>query len=526
MKKYLCLFVTCVLLFTSTSAIVTATNDATDLGYKLNFVVSDVNGAEIDTFQIGDTIRMKFSLDYSGAGRAAVYGLQGEIYFDSYVIRRASIVEKNNISVREKNGQITFAFLDMSGQGKTDAMLGNIGEIVFTAKSNGTVNLYGDKFIVTNRDATERYVDTSEIASLIIGTGVKDVTKELLENDIIVAEGMLADCTVTDDTTPQIYYPEFWITTETERAFQLAIDNAKSIFEKDDVSSAEIETAVADLSEAVKAFERSKIFGPRRWSANSYVKVNVSVDGGNGKIHPDFVALECRLNTSCTVRMIPNEGYETEYVYVNGEMFAGSDIFTIPNVTRETTVSAVFCKIPPFTDILHDDWFYVGVRYAYNNSLFQGMSETEFSPELAMNRAMLVTVLYRMEGQPKVAFSDNFSDVKNGMWYTDAIAWASENNIAAGYGDGIFAPNDFITREQMAVMLHRYTTGKGKVSDEGTETLNYTDVSEISDYALKAVKWAVSEGLIKGNTETTINPLGKATRAEVATILMRYMEML
>jgi len=223
--------------------------------------------------------------------------------------------------------------------------------------------------------------------------------------------------------------------------------------------------------------------------------------------------------------MQPDEGYETEYVYVNGQQFLGSDIFTIPSVSRDTTVKVTFCKKPPFVDIVQSDWFYISARYAYNNGLFQGTSETEFSPDSAMSRAMLATVLYRMEGQPIVSFSEAFTDVENNIWYTNAVLWANANNIVKGYGDGIFAPNDLITREQIAVMLHRYAKDKAAAVESKT-TLNYTDASDISDYAREAITWAVEKGLIKGNTETTINPQGIATRAEVATILMRYCEFL
>lgn len=530
MKKTLCVLITILLLFTSAPSVVFAANDAADLGYQLKIEVEDENGRAANTFQIGDTIRVRVSLVYTGTGRAPVYGLQGKLYFDPYVINSLSIVEKNRISALENNGKITFAYLDMTGQGQNDSMLGNLGEVVFKARSNGTVQLYGDDFIVTNRDASARYVDISQTAMMIIGTGIKDVTKELLENDIAAAERMLADCIITDQTNPQIYYPDYWITTQTEQAFRAKITLAKNIFNKADATAQEIETAVAELAAAVKAFEKAKIIGPERWSDSSsssesiFVVVNASVIGENGRVHPDFITQKCRRTTSCTIRFLPNEGYETEYVYVNGERFAGSELFTIPKVDRDTTVKAVFCKIPPFTDVIRTDWYYVSVRYAYNHALFKGTSENEFSPKLNMTRAMLATVLYRMDGEPEVNASAAFEDVKTGMWYTDAIGWAHENNIVKGYGKGIFAPDDFITREQMAVMLYRYAAGKGQITDESQFTLSFTDASEISDFAVEAMKWAVAQGLIKGNTETTVNPLGKASRAEVATILMRYLE--
>lgn len=522
MKKNVCMLMIIVLFLMCFGGTAGAISDASDLGYQLKLTVTNAAGAVANTFQLGDAINVKLSLVYTGTGRAPIYGLQGKLHFDPYVIRSIAVTEKNGVRMQEKDGQVTYAFLDMTGHGQNDIMMENIGEVKFTAKSNGTISLYCDSFIVTNKDASQRYIDTSVLETLVIGTGVKDVTMGLLTADIISAEKRLAECTVTDDPNPAIYYPDFWITTKTEGIFKSAIQRAKLVCERADATQGEIEAAVADLDAAVKTFERSKIIGSSRWS--NYAEVRTSVEGENGRIHPDSVFQRCRLNTSCTVRMLPNEGYETEFVSVNGKRFLGSDIFTIPNVTRDTRVVATFCKKLPFADIAQSDWYYIGVRYAYNHEIFKGTSTIEFSPKAEMSRGMLVTVLYRMEGQPKVNTSATFVDVESGAWYSEAIGWANENNIVKGNGNGKFGPKDSITREQIAVILYRYSASKGYRHDEKHVQLNYTDVSEISDYAMDAMEWAVAEGLLKGNTETTLNPKGKAIRAEGAEVMMRYIE--
>ena len=136
---------------------------------------------------------------------------------------------------------------------------------------------------------------------------------------------------------------------------------------------------------------------------------------------------------------------------------------------------------------------------------------------------MIVTILYRLENQP-AAGSANFTDVPAGQWYTSPIAWAAANGIVGGYGDGRFGPNDTITREQMAAILYRYAQFKGyDVSNTG-DLSRYADASQVSDWARTAIGWANAQGLITGNTATTLNPTGSATRAEVATILMRFVE--
>ena len=151
-----------------------------------------------------------------------------------------------------------------------------------------------------------------------------------------------------------------------------------------------------------------------------------------------------------------------------------------------------------------------------------GTSEDEFSPNVAMSRAMMVTVLYRLEDEPEVTGDIPFTDVKDDEWYTDAILWASQNNIVYGYGNGTFGLNDLITREQLVTILNRYAQSKEMDVSASVDLTEYSDLKDISDWALTAMKWAVAAGIIKGRAESAIAPRGTATRAEAATIFMRY----
>lgn len=177
----------------------------------------------------------------------------------------------------------------------------------------------------------------------------------------------------------------------------------------------------------------------------------------------------------------------------------------------------------PFTDVKIGDWFFDAVRFAVQNELFTGISEESFAPNTNMTRAMLVTVLYRMEGKPAVT-GTNFTDVKAGEWYTDAIIWANTNGIVTGYESGLFGTNNPITREQMAAILYCYTSYKKYDVTKTNDLAAYTDANTVTSYALSAMKWANAENLITGRTATTLAPSGTATRAEVATILMRFAE--
>ena len=175
-----------------------------------------------------------------------------------------------------------------------------------------------------------------------------------------------------------------------------------------------------------------------------------------------------------------------------------------------------------FTDVNDTDWFSGAVKYVTEKGLFNGTGNGTFSPQGGMNRAMLVTVLWRLEGSPDAAGGASFNDVPSGMWYTTAVKWASENGIVNGVTADSFAPSSYVTREQIAAMLYRYAQYKG-TDVSSTETLAaYSDAADISTWAQPAVKWAVAHGVISGMTDGTIRPQNTATRAQVATMLMRY----
>lgn len=177
-----------------------------------------------------------------------------------------------------------------------------------------------------------------------------------------------------------------------------------------------------------------------------------------------------------------------------------------------------------FTDVNENDWYYDAVKYVYANGLMSGVSDTTFAPNANTTRGMIVTVLYRMENQPNVTIDNSFKDVKSTDYYGNAIYWAKQNNIVSGYNSTTFAPNDNITREQIAAILYRYAAYKGYSVDKTSDLSNFNDTSNISNYALTPIKWAVSSGLISGMGDSTISPLGNASRAQIATILMRFIE--
>ena len=184
----------------------------------------------------------------------------------------------------------------------------------------------------------------------------------------------------------------------------------------------------------------------------------------------------------------------------------------------------------PFKDVQPSDWCFDDVLYCYKNDLMKGVSETAFDPDGVMTRGMVATVLYRMNGSPDVSgMSHPFNDVSEGRYCADAVIWAYNNGIIAGYADGSFKPDQFISREQLAAMLYRYACefGYADPAEKNSFALvKYTDSDQVSAYAVPAMRWTVAHGIIYGKTFSTLQPQGDATRAQCAAMLTRFDKMI
>ena len=177
-----------------------------------------------------------------------------------------------------------------------------------------------------------------------------------------------------------------------------------------------------------------------------------------------------------------------------------------------------------FEDVYVSDWYFDAVQYVYENDMMAGTSDITFSPNQTTTRGMIVTILYRLEGEPTVTGTTAFTDVTADQYYANAVAWAVQNGIVAGSDATTFAPNNAITREQMAAILYRYAQFKGYDVSAKADLSTYIDAADVSAYATDAMAWASQTGLITGTSATTLSPAGQATRAQVATILMRFCE--
>lgn len=244
--------------------------------------------------------------------------------------------------------------------------------------------------------------------------------------------------------------------------------------------------------------------------------------GKHGTVEPKLTFQH--IGKSVTFTFKPDTGYKVKDVKVNGKSVGAVKTYTIDKLTVSTRIEVEFTNGKlPFTDVRESDWFYEDVVFAYENGLFAGTSDTTFSPNASMTRAMLVTVLYRLEGQPAVNGRSGFSDVQYNGYYEDAVTWAADNGIVNGTSTTTFSPNANVTREQMAAILYRYAQHK-KYNTAASSGLNgFTDHASVSGYAAASLEWAVAEKLVNGSAGKLM-PTGNATRAQVAAILHRFVE--
>ena len=266
-------------------------------------------------------------------------------------------------------------------------------------------------------------------------------------------------------------------------------------------------------------------------SDNERTYAIVTEDDGNGSV--SVSADEASAGTRITVTVKPDAGYELDELTVTDAKNKDLKVtkrsettYTFHMADSKVTVEASFAKDGTvqqpdtrFDDVAKSAWYYKAVEYVAENGIMSGVSAREFAPNAGFSRAMLAQTLYAMSGKPAVKVESTFADVAANAWYADAVNWAAEKGYVSGVGDGKFAPDASVTREQMALILYRYA---GSPDASGMAQKEFADSSSVSAYAVDAIRWAVHEGLISGMENNTLAPQGTATRAQVAQILMNF----
>lgn len=261
------------------------------------------------------------------------------------------------------------------------------------------------------------------------------------------------------------------------------------------------------------------------WGNGAVKKYVLTVDGGTGS---------GKYAEGETVTIFPGKTSKGEFLaWQSGDVkiitaeggysfkMPGNDL-TITSL-RDYNCSGKFCPSESFTDIGSSFWAHDAIDFVYENNLFKGFTDTIFNPDVTMSRGMLVTVLYRLNGSPSVdGYENPFSDVKADSPYHDAILWGYHNRIANGYADGTFSPNTTLKREHLAVFLLRYANYMGYDTNKYGDIGKFSDAGLVTDYADEALCWAIGNGIINGTSATTLGPQQGATRAQVATMVTRF----
>lgn len=271
----------------------------------------------------------------------------------------------------------------------------------------------------------------------------------------------------------------------------------------------------------------------------------------NGRISPNPIRAPHRKNT--IVQIIPDEGYQVKDVLVDGESVGAVTEYTFKRVTESHKIKAYFEPIPGyvptekeeiesgeisgdieeityhFEDVAENEWYYDAVQHVCTNKIFAGTSENTFEPDTVMTRAMIAKVLFNHSNENKLienveSGENKFEDVPENEWYAEAVNWAVVTEITNGTSDTTYSPEEGLTREQLVTLLYRYAKAiELDVSvGENTNILSYDDAFNISEYAVEAFQWACGSGVITGKTKSTLAPQDFVTRAEVATMIMRF----
>lgn len=461
----------------------------------------------------GDNGEYDISLVYSGAGTA------GD---DSPTVVRFTLTDDAKTALSEETTTWTLDYED----GKLslyydDTLVETKSVSVRDIAFNGICGYYTS---ATHVD----YIGT--LTDLKIYEALYDVTVSTATNGSVVVdhnENVYPGQTITITVTPEEGY-ELDTLTVTAGEESVQVSNNQFQMPASDVTiSATFKEDTPDEPEIEK---HEVIIAPvthgdvvsDKAAAAAGEAVTITVDPDSGYRLADLTVKDSS-GTELELEYIGNGKYT--FVMPEGAVTVDADFTRITNVKppvdepdepQETEL--------PFVDVDDSDWFYDSVYYVYTNGLMDGVSTTQFAPNSNLTRGMVVTILYRLEGEPRVTGSSGFSDVASGAWYADPVTWAAANGIVNGVSDTEFAPNTDITREQLAAILFRYAEYKGYDVSGRDSLTGYTDRSSISAYALDAMRWAVDEGLITGMTATTIVPQGTATRAQCAAMLMRFIE--
>jgi len=462
------------------------------------------SNGDIVTVQGGANVDVEGGINIGGSG-----GQDGTL-----------IVDGTGTTLNVTNQMGTGVYLDrvqvlngaqMTVHSDTEGIFAGDGGVTVTGGSTLNVGCDYGVYIIDgklNIDKTSKLITNGAIAPFC----VVDTTKSKAQGDAVSLPGIPSG---TKITSAQGSLGNYWSLVPTGGTLGVTDENSEPV----------------TLSGAVKGivtFEAAKTRSDDGGGSATYHIITATAQT-NGSISPSG-NVNVVSDGSKTFTITADEGYAVKDVLVDGVSVGAVTTYTFDKVIKAHTITASFEEIHSdvdslYNDVKDSDWFKTAVDYVTEKGLMAGTGDGEFGPYISTDRGMIVTILWRLEGQPSATAESSFTDVAQGEYYTDAVAWAAENKIVEGYGNGIFGPKDTITREQMAAILYRYSKFKNYDTTQGGMAVReFSDYGKISDWALESVGWAVNSDLISGVGCSQLDPCGSATRAQVASILMRYCE--
>jgi hypothetical protein len=375
-----------------------------------------------------------------------------------------------------------------------------------------------------NVDSTSTLATNAMVAPFC----VVDTTNTKEESDVVSLPGIPSDTEITSVIGEDEYYGyTYWSLVNTGDTLGVTDENCEPVTLTGAVTGTVTFAAATTDDESIDEddsdSEDESIDEDDSNSNNTYHIITATA-GEGGSIYPNGKVLALSDNGK-TFTITVNDDYTVKDVLVDGISVGAVETYTFNKVSTVHTISASFEKIldDSYNDVKDSDWFKSAVDYVTEEGLMQGTSDGIFGPYISTDRGMIVTILWRLEGKQSSSGKVDFTDVAQDQYYTDAVEWGAENEIVKGYGNGEFGPEDTITREQMAAILYRYSNYKNYDTTQGGMAVReFSDYSQISDWALQSVTWAVNTGLVSGNDDGRLDPCGDATRAQLAMILMRY----
>lgn len=488
-----------------------------------NDVAVDVDGKAFFTWNNVPVGTHSLKAVYSGSGNYLSKDASASYSLDKDTQTALAVAEVPS----KTYGDEPFA-LEITGGSGTGAFRYSIaGEsIVYDEATNKFIIVKtGDSTITVTKLGDDNYNETTAAVTIHVSqkTPTLDTapTASRIRRDNMLSTSALSGGVVTGlDGTTALEGTWTW---KNDREMTEAGDfKETALFTPDDTNYAVIE--VSDIS--VTVYRPSSGGGTTRYS--------VAFDSrGGSKVSIQMV----NRNTAIAQPEDPTrEGYTFEGWFTDRNCTKAYNFSSV--VTKNTTLYAKWAEdkkeptepvqpdkwVNPFTDVKENDWFYRAVQYAEENGLFSGITANSFEPDTAITRGMMVTVLYRAEGEPEVTALNSFLDVDADAYYAKAVAWALNNGIVKGYSADKFAPDKLISREELSAVMNRYAAYKSVDITAAGELERFSDQSQIADWARGNVKWAVGFGLLIGKDNYRLDPQGNTTRAEAAAILMRFLE--